>query len=539
MARHVPDDFSFLPTVDSTDEDHVIKEELWPVKPPPAPEEPEPPHEEVVEPAYEPPAYEAPPQEDPEPPVRSPSVQKKVRVFEPDVSDHDHAPPGQGGRELWEAFQQEHGDAPTIIAPKTALPPEEVEPVVPRRATPKVSFSDKEEKKFTPAAPAPLNMPPVHEAKASPPPLPQDPAPVPEAGHVEEPVLNTGVAADPEAEPADNADQIKNAKKRALFMTLGVHVAVILIMLLMHVPMMDFTRPEIVATSAVEELENESWKKVTTAAPQTSPMAASISPLLSTGISDIAMPEVDFSATTSDLNLGTSFGSFGSGVTTGGAGGKVSFLGNTATAKHVVFVVDVSGSMSASMNVSGSGMMTRFDLLKKELNKSISALAAGTAYQVIFFSDFAWPHDVVDSNDMRALNAYDWKITPQSKNVSIPRFSYLASNPSNISKSKKIITEANNPGGTNWGSGLMMALKANPRPDVIFFMTDGNRSDEQGWIDVVTTENSRGKRTIIHTTAMGTPDAARDLDAMAKRNGGKFTAVMADGKIVQGKDLLR
>ena len=120
------------------------------------------------------------------------------------------------------------------------------------------------------------------------------------------------------------------------------------------------------------------------------------------------------------MNLGTSFGSFGSGVTTGGAGGKVSFLGNTATAKHVVFVVDVSGSMSMSMNVQGSSM-SRFDLLKRELAKSLSALTPGTGYQVIFFSDYAWPHDVVDSNDGAALNKYSWSITSTNRNVTIPR----------------------------------------------------------------------------------------------------------------------
>ncbi|MDZ4401592.1 hypothetical protein [Prosthecobacter sp.] len=547
MARHVHDDFSFLPTVDSADEKHVVKEELWGAKPPqPAAAEPEAHEEEPVEtpePVHEeaytpPPVVSAPPV-----PVKAPTAVNKVRVFEPDA---DHPPAlaeaAQDGGAMWRAFASEQGfdDAPTILTPKAraaAAAEETIEPVVPRRAepraTPKVSFA-KEEKKFTPAAPAPLTM--KQSRTEGPPPLPQGPAPAPKQ---EAPAVHTGVAADPEAAPADNTNEIKNAKKRAILMTVGVHVVVAFILLLMHVPMMDFTPPEIVATSAVEELENESWKKVTSAAPQTSPMAASVSPLLSTGVSDIAMPAVDFSATASDLNLGTSFGSFGSGVTTGGAGGKISFLGNTATAKHVVFVVDVSGSMSASMNVEGSGMMTRFDLLKKELAKSISAMAAGTAYQILFFSDFAWPHDMVDSNDMRALSNYEWKITATSRNVSIPRFSYLATNPANIGKSKKIIAESNNPGGTNWGSGLLMALKGSPKPDVIFFMTDGNRSDEQGWINAVTTENSRGKRTIIHTTALGTPDAARDLDEMARRNGGKFTVVMADGKIVQGKDLLR
>lgn len=549
MPRHVHDDFSFLPTVDSAGEEHLIKDELWPASPPqPAPEElADPPQHEIEEhlpeepPRMEEPRVAAAPQL----PVKAPPPANKVRVFEPDVHDHDHAGDAasgseQDGRAMWEAFQAQQMDAPTIVTPKARPAPvaePEIEPVVPKRAepraTPKISFAAKEGGKISPQAPEPLDT--TRSKVAGPPPPPKGPAPVNEA---EGPPALTDVAEDPEAAPADNTRAMKEAKKRALLMTLGVHVVVALILLLMHVPMLDFNRPEIVATTGVEELENESWKKVTTAAPQTSPMAASVSPLLSTGISDIAMPAVDFSATASDLNLGTSFGSFGAGVTSGGAGGKISFLGNTATAKHVVFVVDVSGSMSASMNVGGSSM-SRFDLLKRELNKSISALAAGTAYQVLFFSDFAWPHDTVDSNDMRALSGYEWKITATSKNVSIPRFSYIAANPSNVNKSKKIILDANNPGGTNWGSGLLMALKGSPRPEVIFFMTDGNRADEQGWINAVTEENSRGKRTIIHTTALGTPDAAKDLAEMARRNGGKFTVVMADGKIVKGEDFLK
>jgi hypothetical protein len=539
MPRHVPDDFSFLPTVDSVGDEDVIKEEVRSARPPqvePA-TAPEARHDEVEsfhaeEPAHEdPPTISLPPQIS----VQAPAAPQKNRA-----SEADHAnDAGQSGRAMWEAFAAEQGiEAPTIVTPKARPatvpePRQEIEPAIPRRAepraTPALSFGRSEDEIPTvPLAPTPLSrveMPrkaesPRQQAKKEP----------------EESKAPTEVAADPEAPPADNSAVIMDAKKRALIMTIGVHIAVALILLLMHVPMLDFTPPEIVATSAVEELENESWKKVTTAAPQTSPMAASISPLLSTGISDIAMPEVDFSASASELNVGSSFGSFGAGVTSGGAGGKISFLGNTATAKHVVFVVDVSGSMSAA--VSGSSL-TRFDLLKRELAKSIGQMAAGTAYQVLYFSDFAWPHDVVDSNDMRALNNYEWKISPTNRNISIPRYSYLAATPANISKSKKIIAESNNPGGTNWGSGLLMALKGSPKPEVIFFMTDGLRSDEQGWIDIVTQENNRGKRAIIHTTVLGTPDAAREMADLARRNGGKFTAVMGDGKILKEQDLLR
>ncbi|MEZ5385615.1 MAG: hypothetical protein R3F13_08870 [Prosthecobacter sp.] len=540
MPRHIPDDdFSFLPTVDSAGEKDVIKDHLWEKKPketppveavheeyhqPPPPQEPQPPADEPhEEPVPEPRQFIAPPT-----PLAASSGGLSVNAPKAAVKV---APvtPSQNGRALWEAYaKEEGGDIPTIVSPAPlSAPIRESAPDSPIQiqppSTPRVSLGG--------------------STRSVPPPPPKERAPVDdERFQKDESAANSGNVHgedEPEAVPADNSQEIKLARKKALIATIGLHVAVILVMLLMHVPMLDSSPPEIVATSAVDEMENEAWKKVTTEMPQTSPMAASVSPLLSTGISDIAMPEIDFAATTSELNLGTSFGSFGSGVTTGGAGGKISFLGNTATAKHVVFVVDVSGSMSASMNVGGSSM-SRFDLLKKELSKSISAMAAGTAYQILFFSDFAWPHDTVDSNDMRALNDYEWKITSSSRNTTIPRYSYLATNGANVSKSKKIIAAANNPGGTNWGSGLMMALKgATPKPDVIFFMTDGNRSDEQGWINAITQENSRGKRTIIHTTALGTPDAARDLDEMARRNGGKFTAVMADGKIVQGKDLLR
>lgn len=550
MARHVPDDFSFLPTVDSTDEGEVLKDQHWSAKAPPPVEEHEavehehvPEQPAVEEPVYHEESWEEPPHEAPEQPEAHTALQapQKVRGLEPDVSDHGHEPEppaegdGQDGRALWEAYASEHGvDAPTIMMPASpaSAQQEKIEPVMPRAAlqdTPPVSFGRHEtEERFTVVPPVPLHPAPVASESEEP------------QSHTEdqEPAVHTGLAEDPEAAPADNSSEIKNAKKRAIMMTVGLHAAVALVLLLMHVPLPDLSRPEIVATSTVDELENESWKKVTTAVPQTSAMAASVSPLLSTGVSDIAMPDLDFSASAADLNLGTSFGFFGSGVTTGGAGGKVSFLGNTATAKHVVFVVDVSGSMSMSMNVQGSSM-SRFDLLKRELAKSLSALTPGTGYQVIFFSDYAWPHDVVDSNDGAALNKYSWSITSTNRNVTIPRFSYIAANPANIAKSKKIIADANNPGGTNWGSGLLMALKGSPKPDVIFFMTDGDVGSEQGWNNVVTTENSRGKRTIIHTTALGNPDSRKDLAELARRNGGKFTAVMADGKIVRGEDLLK
>ncbi len=243
------------------------------------------------------------------------------------------------------------------------------------------------------------------------------------------------------------------------------------------------------------------------------------------------------------MGTGGAGGGFGAGI---GRGAKFSFLGQTALGRRVIYVVDVSGSMSA---IGQGEKISRFDLLKKELTKSISQLPAGTAFQVLFFSDFAWPPGEVNSRNSEAFGKYRWPTIDGTydtlsaenyKKAKIPTFKYLQVTPFSLQDMKKIIDEADNPGGTNWGSGLLMALNANPKPDVIFFMTDGNRSDEMGWIDVVTAENKRKlPMTTIHTSAMQQPDAAIELDLLAKRNNGKFTVVLGEGKVVKGEDYFK
>ena len=85
-----------------------------------------------------------------------------------------------------------------------------------------------------------------------------------------------------------------------------------------------------------------------------------------------------------------------------------------------------------------------------------------------------------------------------------------------------------------------MALNANPKPDVIFFMTDGERKDAQGWIDIVTTENKRKlPMTVIHTSVMAQTDADLEMDSLAKRNNGAFTVVTDDGRVLKGEEYFK
>lgn len=229
------------------------------------------------------------------------------------------------------------------------------------------------------------------------------------------------------------------------------------------------------------------------------------------------------------MGAGGSGGGFGAGI---GKGGMFSFLGQTAFGRRVVFVVDVSASMSQV----GEGGTSRFDVLKKELVKSLGRVPSGTQYQILFFSDFAWPHNTIDPKKSAAFEKFRWSITSDEwKKAKIPTFAYLLASPFNLADSRKIVQEADNPGGTNWGSGLLMALKANPKPDIIFFMTDGQKSDEQGWVDIITSENNRSMtRTVIHTSVMMETDAAAEMDRLAKANGGTFSVVLRDGTVVKG-----
>jgi len=323
-----------------------------------------------------------------------------------------------------------------------------------------------------------------------------------------------------------------------LIWAVGIHLVVLVLLAVVRVTPAPRPVSEIVAINAEDVQETPSWKKIAPQNPAAAKAMPAIQPMVAFGASDVAMPTVDFSPTVTELNVGSSFGSFGS-ASSGTGGGAVNFLGNSGKGNHVVFVVDVSGSMSAYFEVNGK-TMTRMDLLKQELIKSLNQLRGNVQYQVIYFSHFAWPHDEVDTRDDAAMAKYEWTINPGQRGVKIPSFRYLPSTPSSLNKSKKIIEDSTNPGGTNWGSGLLMALNGKPKPDMIFFMTDGNRFDARTWVDEVTMANQVGdKRTVIHTTAMMSPGAAKALDEMARRNGGKFTVVMGDGKVLKSADFFK
>ena len=556
MSRHAFDDFSFLPTVDSTDEEGVVPGQAAPH--PPEPESHEALHEEVAEQtAAEEMVYEeeAVP---PEPPVFVQEAMSDMPVSE--AEQHAEHPSAEG-EEFSEDRHPELEPASAEVQPQEVTDLPKLEDDVshaPKTELPGAAPKEKQSK----------DLPSGELARS-------DEVPSDKTREGEEP----GAAKDPKPfiapkPPPEEPLDPEQAKKqrwqkladkiglKTLGMSFGVHLFLLLIAAFIGVSQVmdnqvDFlpggssAQSQAAAAELTHKIQAKKnpWLKA-------KPVQRKIT--VQTLSSNIVMPEMapmdmmDFSkindrmdlskapsmGASQPMGLGGAGGGFGAGI---GRGGKFSFVGQTAFGSKVVFVVDLSSSMSQPLKGDGP-RTTRFELLKKELIKAVKQIPYGTAYQVLYFSDFAWPHNQVDSRNEEALEKYHWEIKPEEyKQAKIPAFKYIQATQFTLQDSVDIIQRSdNNRIYTNWGAGLLMALNANPKPDVIFFMTDGERKDEQGWIDIVTNENKKKlPMSVIHTSVMAQVDAAFEIDALAKRNNGSFTVVTDDGRVIKGEEYFK
>ena len=66
------------------------------------------------------------------------------------------------------------------------------------------------------------------------------------------------------------------------------------------------------------------------------------------------------------------------------------------------------------------------------------------------------------------------------------------------------------------------------RPDVIFFLTDGEIPRAEETLATVTMLNARGRRVVINTIAFGDPASQELLREIARRSGGIYRFVASD-----------
>ena len=336
-----------------------------------------------------------------------------------------------------------------------------------------------------------------------------------------------------------------------LLVAVLVHVLLVSVLAFMVLPQLTPPEPDLIVSAPRAEMAQVLQKKTITTWQQpdrpSRPSSSAAKVVAALVSSPIAVPVVE--TTLDDALLGVGFGEgigFGQGLGMGGPGGGMTFFGNKADGDRVAFAVDVSASMTNE----------QLALMKTELIRSLKGLRPGSQYQVIFFSGPVWfAHQKIESKGRGEVivsgqrgKKLVWKSPTGSAGgfefgdgkEPLPVESWSSTNPSNVSRTIQHVEAVKKSFGTSWRQPLRMALSMEPKPDIVYFMTDGAVRDAEAEVKLVTRLNRRGKvKTKIFTTAMMEPKAAEHLYGLAKKNGGEFSIVRADGRVLTGRDALK
>lgn len=185
----------------------------------------------------------------------------------------------------------------------------------------------------------------------------------------------------------------------------------------------------------------------------------------------------------------------GSGAGTGKAGtadgagendrqgqGRVTFFGKEVQANSVAFVIDASKSMSG----------TRFQRARTELLNALSKLKPDQRFFVVFYTNETYPMffpdntiELIPAEERNLRRVFNWIEQSQVQGGTQPQFA--------------------------------MALTLKLKPDVVFFLSDGDIPIEtQG---IVKYHNAGSA---VHTITFGSDVGARIMRQIALRNGGEY-----------------
>jgi hypothetical protein len=192
------------------------------------------------------------------------------------------------------------------------------------------------------------------------------------------------------------------------------------------------------------------------------------------------------------------------------------FMGMKSSANKILFIIDYSASMKG-----------RDRVMRYELSKAIDKLPAVGSVAVIFFSGPTW----VAGENANELHR-KWK-GDNSKTGWKPVGGYKPKRPKWLpvtpSNKKKLIQAVNNTPltfGTVWNNSFNWAFYMDPKPDVIYFMTDGNANKKFQGMEIIKTKRGRTK---IYTIGYGAPQGAKKpLEEIAALSGGKSKFVDMD-----------
>ncbi|MFG0329321.1 MAG: VWA domain-containing protein [Phycisphaerales bacterium] len=209
---------------------------------------------------------------------------------------------------------------------------------------------------------------------------------------------------------------------------------------------------------------------------------------------DADATETEFEPAETELSpLGGAGDAIDSESVLGGGGGGTRFFGVEARGKRFLYIVDVSGSMF------NEGRLTT---LKDNLLDSVNMLESHTMYYAIAFSSGAQPMD--DRGWIKANNSGKAKMRAWVRTLAAA-------------------------GSTNPATAFEIAFELEPRPDIIYFMTDGDIHKGESVATMIEQLNSKGRKTRIHTIGFGYQGSEDLLRRIARESGGRYRYVPSGG----------
>lgn len=218
----------------------------------------------------------------------------------------------------------------------------------------------------------------------------------------------------------------------------------------------------------------------------------------------LAAPEFDAAVTdesflSGDLGQIAPIGGAGEGLGDGAGlganvgGGGASFFGVEARGSRFAYIVDISGSMSGK----------KMAALQRELNRSIDGLLEHSSFAVVFYSGTAR----ILGGRLRWMRATQRHKTLADREI-------------------RAISEG---GGTNPTKAFDIVFNLRPRPDAIYFMTDGLFPSSVAAF-VAQLNESGGQRTPVHCISFVSRESERLLRSIAAQSGGTYTHIQEPGQ---------
>ena len=207
---------------------------------------------------------------------------------------------------------------------------------------------------------------------------------------------------------------------------------------------------------------------------------------------DVEAPSasLQLDASTSMPTLGGSGGGGGGGGggTLGGGAGGTSFFGVSSSGNRFAYIVDVSASMAEG---------NRILYAMRELARSIQTLPDYASFFIALYNTAVYMPPTQDG--------------------------WIVARPTSVNNVIRWLNDVIANGGTQPGPAFQRVFALAVRPDVIFFMTDGEIPQDTA--DLVASLNLHGGRVVINTIAFGNTQSQEQLKQIAQESGGVYRFV--------------